>query len=219
MIPVPDYSYGRHTTGQHYPQTSKRSTTAICTTPQGKGSRKIAETIGGHNYSIPDVAKDDATLFSYPTGTKGSIILLPIILPVVAVVRISIAYGLKPVRSAILKFLIPNATRLLISKFKNYRQLLLQHLRGRVLDVGMGGGGYFPLLQNATHVVGVEPVASGKDAILQTFMQNCLDEHQVMVITETLEDYPDAAPPNSFGWVELEDVLCEVSDHRAIFTQ
>ena len=40
-----------------------------------------------------------------------------------------------------------------------------------------------------------------------------------MVITETLEDYPDAAPPHSFGWVELGDVLCEVSDHRAIFTQ
>ena len=183
--------------------------------PKGKASRKTLQTIGGHSYAIPDIGKENATLFSYTAGTIGGIILLPIILPVVTIVTFCMAYGHKSVRSAILKFLIPNAMKPLADKFKNHRQLLLQHVRGRVLDVGAGGGGYFPLLQNVAHVVAVEPVASLKDVIRKTAMENGLDEHQLTVVTETLEDYADTAPPNSFDWVVLGNVLCEVPDPQS----
>lgn len=87
------------------------------------------------------------------------------------------------------------------------RQVLLQHVSGRVLDVGAGSGSYFRYFTKADSVVAVEPVET-LHAHLQSAAARFLRDKEELII---VRDLADLDPKQyQFDWIILGNVLCEV---------
>jgi SAM-dependent methyltransferase len=166
---------------------------------------QTVQTLGEHTYAVPDIVKLAhnkivgilGVLFS-PVLLLASILLL--VLPK------------KAIDAFRLRFL-PIVSNKLAERTSNQRKLLLQHVRGKVLDVGSGVGTYIRFLNNASHVVALEPSLSLHLHIQESSRKVGLDNFQVTIRAETLQQYAsNGHQDGSFDWVILGNVLCEVED-------
>ena len=103
----------------------------------------------------------------------------------------------------------PNFMNNVDKSLKSKRKVLLQHVTGRVLDIGAGSGAYFHYYSQADHIVAVEPVT-----ILHTNLKQAADKffakgRKQLTIVSDLEDLADTSE-SSFDWIILGNVLCEV---------
>jgi SAM-dependent methyltransferase len=121
------------------------------------------------------------------------------------------------VRNALFARFLPILMKRMAQKTHNQRTLLLQHVHGKVLDVGSGGGGYMPYLAHkAAHIVALEPL----DAMHPTIVQAAIDAgmpHPSLQLTtrsDTLESYACHCPyeHGTFDWIILGNVLCHVTN-------
>jgi SAM-dependent methyltransferase len=125
-----------------------------------------------------------------------------------------------------LGFVLPSIFQKLDHILQNPRQLLLQHVRGRVLDVGAGSGMYLRRLvckAAVTHVVALEPLETLRrqlPQVVESTPDSVLHPFQITVSGKSLEAYAaqhhaaSPAPP-LFHWIILGNVLCEVPDVTA----
>jgi SAM-dependent methyltransferase len=126
--------------------------------------------------------------------------------------------GPRFIKNKILSAIIPRIMRMMQRKTWNQRKLLLQHVKGRVLDVGSGGGAYFAhfLPLKVSHVVALEPVQGCHDSVRQEAERVGLASYQVTIRSETLEEYchyvKDHGSSEQFDWIILGNVLCEVQN-------
>lgn len=129
---------------------------------------------------------------------------------------------------------LPPVFTLLERRLRNQRTLLLQHVKGRVLDVGAGSGHYLRRLlkkSSVTHVVALEPLESLRKGCLEPLLQEktsssssyssdetndrVLQDFQITIRGETLEEYArlhQATRQARFDWILLGNVLCEVAN-------
>ena len=106
-----------------------------------------------------------------------------------------------PLRNALLGVIIPNIMSRVDKEFAVERQTLLKDVRGRVCDVGSGGGAYLRYCAQATHMVAIEPVTMMHGKIRAACSIDSL------AIVTALDHIPDKG---TFDWIVLGNVLCEV---------
>lgn len=175
--------------------------------------RATVQTLGGHTYAIPEGIPSKS-----PTAAKlvplVALLLFPITIPAALLFTGVMILGPKSIKHTILSRLIPSTMKTVQKWTVNQRKLLLQHVTGRVLDVGCGGGAYLSLLKNkVSHVVALEPIRELHTVIQQEAKEAGFEDYQITVLTNTVEEYA-ANNPNAplFDWVILGNVLCEVDD-------
>ena len=172
--------------------------------------RATVQSLGGRMYAIPDVSGRESTLVGKIIPLIA-LFLLPISVFVVVLYMGIMVVGPVSWRNAILARLIPFQMKAVGVISENQRKLLLQHVSGRVLDVGSGGGAYLPLLRGkASHVVALEPVTEMHPIIRKEATLAGFEEYQITILTDTVETYAASNLTASFDWVLLGNVLCEV---------
>ena len=177
--------------------------------------RQTVQTLGEHSYAIPEVAARESTL----AGKLVPIVALlffPVTLLATLLFSGIMFFGPTSWRHAIVSRVIPTSMKTLAKRTENQRKLLLQHVSGRVLDVGCGGGGYMSLLKGkATHIVALEPVTEMHHIIRQQAKEAGFDDYQITILKESVEEYAASNPPASFDWVILGNVMCEVDNQES----
>jgi SAM-dependent methyltransferase len=88
------------------------------------------------------------------------------------------------------------------------RQVLLQHVSGRVLDVGAGSGSYFCYYTQADAIVAVEPGETLHPHLRKAAARYLQHQKEPMVIVRDLVELDPAK--YQFDWIILGNVLCEV---------
>lgn len=182
------------------------------TEPTTNGRRRVTvQSLGGQTYAIPDVSRSKSTLMR-KIVLVIALLLFPISVSVVVLYMVIMVVGPTSWRNAILSRIIPSQMKAVGTITENQRKLLLQHVSGRVLDVGSGGGAYLPLLKGkANHVVALEPVKEMHPIIRKEAKLAGFEDYQITILTDTVEEYAASNLTASFDWVLLGNVLCEVN--------
>jgi SAM-dependent methyltransferase len=179
--------------------------------------RRTIQSLGGRTYAIPEAAKSERTLATRMIPYMG-LVFFPISISLLVLYTGFMIFSPTSWRHAMLSRLIPSQMKAIQRMTSNQRKLLLQHVSGRVLDVGSGGGPYLSLLRGkATHVVALEPVRTMHPLIRKEAEKAEFKDYQITISDLTIENYA-AANPNSLGsfdWVILGNVLCEVNNQES----
>jgi SAM-dependent methyltransferase len=206
---------------------------------QDPSPRETTQSLGGRIYALPDVTTTHPSLLSSsgtqtPTSSTQAasslnssfLSLVPIRIPLRLAQRIAMVMCVpfytitmlvapQRIRSQLLGWFIPKVMSGLAKITHIQRKLLLQHVSGRVLDVGSGGGAYLRHLKGASHVVCIEPIGACHGTIRAAATDAGFFDYQVTIVGDTLEEYVDKHPSEKFDWIILGNVLCEVPDQRA----
>ena len=161
-----------------------------------KRHRNTVQSLGGHTYALPDI-------------TQARIAPSRIILGLVFMPLYTLAMVLAPlrIREKILSLVLPNILSLHAKLTHNQRKLLLQHVSGRVLDVGSGSGSYLQHLEGkASHIVCLEPLKVLHPKIMANAKN--FKDYQISVRDDCLDSFAEIG--EQFDWVILGNVLCEV---------
>jgi SAM-dependent methyltransferase len=181
----------------------------------GSRPRLTVQSLGEFTYAIPEVARESTSLLTRCIQF-AMVLFFPISFSLFTVFTGIMTAGPKSWRMAIISRMIPMMMKRMKSKTLNQRKLLLQHLKGRVLDVGSGGGAYFSLFKDkASHVVALEPVSKMHDTIRYEAQKACFHDFQITISTQTVEEYASSHPTEKFDWVILGNVLCEVENQKS----
>lgn len=174
--------------------------------------RHTVQTLGDFTYAIPEVEPRNRSPLKMLLPVLA-LVFFPITATCLLVWTALMLLGPQRIRFALLAQVIPRAMTAVATKTENQRKLLLQHVSGRVLDVGCGGGGYMPFLKGkASHIVALEPVTAMHSIIRQQAKSAGFQDYQVTVLPESIQEYYCTNPSASFDWVILGNVLCEVDD-------
>ena len=179
--------------------------------------RRTVQSLGGYSYAIPEAAGLEKTLLRRMIPLLA-LVLFPISIAFILLFTLFMIFGPKRWRHAVLAHFIPSHMKRVQQLTNNQRKLLLQHVSGRVLDVGSGGGPYLSLLRGkATHVVALEPVRAMHPLIRKEAHKAGFKDYQITISEDTVEKYAAANPAclASFDWVILGNVLCEVEDQQS----
>lgn len=163
------------------------------------------QTIQGQVYNL----RESSAVKSWPlTLAKGTlrILTLPLMIPLTLLGSVVMA---TPLRTTLFALFLPKVMRKVDEEFQEERRELLRIPEGSsVLDVGSGGGAYFPYLGKARRVVAVEPSTALHSTIQQTARDNgLLSPSKEFLILTDLEQVT-----GTFDYVILGNVLCEVPD-------
>lgn len=171
--------------------------------------RKTVKNLGKYSYAIPDVA-----IHSSPFQQSLMIALALVVSPFLLIALIIYTFLIILAPTAIKERLISTAIPLMMTRLEqktmNQRKLLLQRVHGKVLDVGAGAGTYLQYCQNASHYVAIEPVQGMHHMIANKAKQAGFQDFQLTIRSDTFESYD--APPGTFDWIILGNVLCEVHE-------
>jgi SAM-dependent methyltransferase len=174
--------------------------------------RKTVKTLGEYSYAIPDVSKRPSP-FKQTLMLALALVLSPLLLTVLVIYTVFMFLGPMPLRNRVLSKVIPYAMKSLEGITHNQRKLLLQHVSGKVLDIGAGGGAYLQHCKRASHYVAIEPVEGMHPLLANKAKLAGLKDYQVTIRSGGFETYD--APVSSFDWIILGNVLCEVHDVHA----
>jgi SAM-dependent methyltransferase len=174
----------------------------------------ISKTLAGRTYALRPPPTAPAWLAA--ANTAAAVALLPLTVPLVALCAAAMA---TPLRGTLLSMLVPRIMGKVDAEFQKERRTLLSGISGRVLDVGSGGGAYIKYLAPSegvatgrVDVVAVEPVPDMHPIIRRAGK----DLSGSLNIVSFIEDIPDSEN-ESFDWIILGNVLCEVDDvERAV---
>ena len=115
---------------------------------------------------------------------------------------------------------VPRVMALIDARFAAVRREQLKGIKGRVLDVGAGGGGYLKYLaargSGVTELVELEPNVHLHSAIRRTIAEVSPLPFPVSVVGEVLEDMRG---DRSFDSILLGNVLCEIPDVGAALAE
>ena len=186
--------------------------------------RQTVQSLGGRTYALPDVTVARSSGSRTSPSSSTSVFFLPQLQKTLK--RVGVIIGMpfytatmliapQKIRSKILGWFIPKVMAGLADITHNQRKLLLQHVSGRVLDVGSGGGAYLRHLKGASHVVCIEPIRECHPKIRTSAVEAGFQEYQVTIVGDTLEAYVQNNPYDKFDWVILGNVMCEVPDQRS----
>lgn len=131
------------------------------------------------------------------------VVSLPVMVPMGVI--ISVLMLSKSIQHRYLAWFLPLGMDKVAQEFKTERQTLLGNVRGRVMDVGSGGGAYLDHCHAADHVVAVEPVVE-----LHPTIRKRGKELASLTLVQTVDEVVQQEPPESLDWVILGNVLCEV---------
>ena len=188
----------------------------------------IVQTLGGSTYAL---RKSPTSPW---TDSLFTIAMAPIFIPFGLLYAVAMA---TPLRNFLLSMVIPRIMENTARDFSEDRKILLKDVSGRVMDFGRlvpktrrkegchhghfliffsplfesGGGAYLEYCTNADDVVAVEPIAEMHPRILEKG-----EKLKKMSIVDSLDDFE---PSESFDWVTLGNVLCEVNDVRTVLAQ
>jgi SAM-dependent methyltransferase len=169
---------------------------------------KTVQTLGEHTYAIPRVADP------FPTVKDRLVAVAKFLLsPLFSVPLSLLVISPRFVRFTVVSKFLPLIMKSLDAKLRNQRSLLLQHVKGKVLDVGSGGGIYMNYLNRASHIVALEPMRALHPVIMQSAKKAGV-QGTLQLTSDTLEDYVRNNPSEhgTFDWIVLGNVLCEVPD-------
>jgi SAM-dependent methyltransferase len=175
---------------------------------QRSRQRHTVQTLGDHSYALPDVTSSRASLV--PLWKR--LLLGPVMALGMPVYTITMLLSPQMIKNKILSIVLPRIMATVAKITRNQRKLLLQHVSGRVLDVGSGGGAYLPFLSGkASHVVCLEPMKECHSKIRASAAQAGFQDYQVTIVPDDIDEYASKAA-GQFDWVILGNVLCEVND-------
>jgi SAM-dependent methyltransferase len=170
--------------------------------------RIVSKTLCGRTHELR--AAPSVPLWKTIVKTGISVALLPLAVPLGLLWAAAVA---TPLRESLLSMLIPRIMGRLDKEFKRERRALLSGISGRVLDVGSGGGAYLKYLSNPRVVAGhVDVVALEPNPKLHPFIRMAGKSlpGSLMIVSE-MEDLT-VQDNETFDWVILGNVLCEVDD-------
>jgi SAM-dependent methyltransferase len=171
--------------------------------------RQTVQNLGDHIYALPDVTSLRASLV--PLWKR--LLLGPLMALGMPIYTVTMLISPPKIKNKILSMIIPRIMATVAKTTHNQRQLLLQHVSGRVLDVGSGGGGYLPFLSGkASHVVCLEPLKECHSTIRAGATQAGFEDYQVTIVPDGIDEYASKATTDRFDWIILGNVLCEVND-------
>jgi SAM-dependent methyltransferase len=175
---------------------------------QRRRQRQTVQTLSDHIYALPDVTSSRASLVPH----WKRLLLGPVIAFGMPIYTVTMLISPQKIKNKILGILIPRIMATVAKITHNQRKLLLQHVSGRVLDVGSGGGAYLPSLSGkASHVVCLEPVKECHSKIRASATQAGFQDYQVTIVPDDIDEYASKATDH-FDWILLGNVLCEVND-------
>jgi SAM-dependent methyltransferase len=176
---------------------------------QRSRQRQTVQTLGDHSYALPDVTSSRASLV--PLWKR--LLLGPVMALGMPIYTVTMLISPQKIKNMILSIIIPRIMATAAKITHNQRKLLLQHVSGRVLDVGSGGGAYLPLLAGkASHVVCLEPIKECHSKIRACATQAGFQDYQVTIVPDDIDEYASKAMTDQFDWILLGNVLCEVND-------
>ncbi|KAI2513269.1 methyltransferase domain-containing protein [Fragilaria crotonensis] len=179
--------------------------------------RRTVQSLGGHTYAIPEAAGEERTLTMRMIPYMG-LVFFPLSISFLVLFTGFMIFSPISWRHSLLTCLIPSQMKVVQRMTTNQRKLLLQHVSGRVLDVGSGSGPYMSLLSGkATHVVALEPVRTMHPFIRKEAEKAGFKDYKITISDLTIENYAAANPTSlaSFDWIILGNVLCEVKDQES----
>lgn len=177
-------------------------------TTEKKRPRETVQTLGDHTYALPNVTSRRSRSSFSTTILRTA--LVSFCMPVYTITMI---VAPKRIRDTLLSWVLPKILAGLAKTTHNQRKLLLQHVAGRVLDVGTGSGTYLEHFQGkASHVVCLEPFQPLHATIRG---RPGWKDYQLTVRADELDAYTEMAMGREellFDWIILGNVLCEVPD-------
>jgi SAM-dependent methyltransferase len=170
--------------------------------------RLVSRTLCGRTYELRE--SPSVPLWKAIVKTGISVALLPLAVPLGLLWTAAVA---TPLRESLLSMIIPRIMRKVDKEFKRERRALLSGISGRVLDVGSGGGAYLRHLSNPQVAGGnVDVVALEPNAKLHPLIRMAgKDLPGPLTIVSAMEELTDQ-DDETFDWVILGNVLCEVDD-------
>jgi SAM-dependent methyltransferase len=177
----------------------------------------IRHVIDGHSYALNPKRLETPPLSTVGVLLQGTVVVVlsPVLL--LGAVLFMIPMLVKPIANRFVQWFIPCIMNITGEKFSLERKTLLANVRGKVLDVGSGGGNYLRHFHNASSVVALEPVQELHNAIKQQAKEWLPQETTLSISSLDLESYLHQYPKeaSTFDWIILGNVLCEVKDVKS----
>jgi SAM-dependent methyltransferase len=194
--------------------------TIIDGSEKSSDSNKITKTLGKDSYTInPSLVvtgDPNASLFTRLHAKIKKAILST--LSVAQMGLLTPVAFLMPheVHANIVATVLPQMMDKIGDVFRRERSTLLRDIRGKVLDVGAGGGAYFQFYVDADQVVAIEPLEE-LHPVLHKKTEELGLEGKLSLTTKFVEVYLKEHPTEAgtFDWIVLGNVLCEVPDIRS----
>ena len=182
--------------------------------------------LGDRSYTIETARIEERHAAASPV-VKVSQTAAMLVLSPVAVLMGSIATTFMYLSSNSLKNRITSFwTALICNKMNDMfvpeRNELLKECRGRVLDIGSGGGAYLRYFQKASAIVALEPNTDLHDTIRTEAEKQGIAADRLTVLAMDTETYfleqqrGGDAGMLLFDWVILGNVLCEIDNHDSL---
>lgn len=175
----------------------------------------VRHSVGGHEYALT-LWPPRWTLTRF-LQTCLTVLASPVWISLGALYITMQCISPRSVQSELCGWMLPRGMEFVDKAQGPKREVLLQHLSGRVLDVGAGGGSYFRYYTDkADSVVAVEPVETlhpylrraANMYLWRTKEEGEPQQPQPFTIVGDLADLDPAR--DRFDWVILGNVLCEV---------
>lgn len=167
------------------------------------------KTLDGVSYALQQ--SPGVPMFKTVASIAVYVLALPVALPLGLLWFVAMA---TPLRGTLISFIIPRIMAQTDKEFEKEREVLLKNVKGKVLDVGSGGGAYLKYFRNSDHVVAVEPVVE-----MHPYIREAGVGLKELAIRNSLDDVLAEFPQASFDWVILGNVLCEVPDIKQVLDQ
>lgn len=180
----------------------------------------IRHVLDGHSYALNPKRLEKPPLSTAGVLVQGTVavVLSPVLF--LGAILVTIPMLFKPIQTRFVQWFVPCICNALEKKFSSERSTLLANVRGKVLDLGSGGGHYLRYFHNASSVVALEPVQGLHPAIQQQGKEWLPKETTLSIFSLDLESflhkYPNEA--STFDFVILGNVLCEVKDVKSTLT-
>jgi SAM-dependent methyltransferase len=177
----------------------------------------IRHVIDGRSYALNPKRLETPPLSTVGVLLQGTVavVLSPVLLLGAGLFTIPMLF--KPFANRFVQWFIPTIMNSTGEKFNLERKTLLANVRGKVLDVGSGGGNYLRYFHNASSVVALEPVQELHPIIKQQAKERLPQETTLSIFSLDLESYLHQYPneASTFDWIILGNVLCEVKDVKS----
>lgn len=184
----------------------------------------IEQTLNGKTYRI-DTSQllvklnERNPLWKKALQTSVVIVATPILVPAVALYTFSMYVGPAWWRNKVTAAMVSTFMQEVGEFFQEERTELLKGIGGTdtVMDLGAGSGCYLDHLSQCGHLVAIEPCANFHDNYKKRAIEAGLAESQVELHACDLETYLERNPQKkeTFDWIVLGNVLCEVDDQRS----